>query len=314
VTDWVATTTVPSTWRELGDESSSIFHSEDWMALLERSFGCSSLYFLRDDHQKGAAISLFRAGPFRIGYLGFPVGGTIGSGAPAGEFFEYLQTANVDHMPVAIRIPVSGFGESVELDLPYETTAETAIVDLQSWGLDRVTKNRRRDVNRSLRSGLDLVDASDPADAARIYELYRATLERNDGSLRYNATYFGELIQLAQRRSGLRVLVAKKDGAIVAFTVVVLQGSMSYYLHGAFDWAMREYLPSAMLLNEAIEWVKSQGSESFNLMSSPQGQDSLIKYKERWGAETREHRTYTMPVKSTYAVFKLAERLYRMIR
>ena len=310
---WVATTTASSAWSELSNESNSLFHSEDWMALLERSFGCSSLYFLREDHQKGAAISLFRAGPFRSGSFGFPVGGTIGSGEPAGELFEYLQTANVDHMPVAVKIPVSGFEGSAELDLPYESTAETAIVDLQSWSLDRVTKNRRRDVNRSLRSSLDLVDASDPADAVRIYELYRATLERNDGSLRYNATYFGELIQLAQRRPGLRVLLARKDDSIVAFTVVALRGSMSYYLHGAFDWAMREYLPSAMLLNEAIEWAKAQGCESFNLMSSPQGQDSLIKYKERWGAVTREHRTYTLPVKSTYPLFKLAERLYRMI-
>jgi len=69
-----------------------------------------------------------------------------------------------------------------------------------------------------------------------------------------------------------------------------------------------------MLLNEAIEWAKAQGSESFNLMSSPQGQDSLIKYKERWGAETREHRTYTLPVRASYHVFHLAERVYRQLR
>jgi len=307
-------TTDSLVWSELCDRSDSLFQSEDWLALLERSFGCSSMYFLSDDHQEGAAISQFRAGPFRVGYVGFPVGGTIGGGASIGELVGYWRTAKVNHMPVAVRIPVSGFGEPADLNLPYDSTAETAIVDLQSWGLDRVTKNRRRDVNRSLRSGLDLVDASDPADAARIYELYHATLERNDGSLRYNTTYFGELIQLAQRHSGLRVLLARKDDSIVAFTVVALHGSMSYYLHGAFDWAMREYLPSAMLLNEAIEWAKAQGSESFNLMSSPQGQDSLIKYKERWGAETREHRTYTLPVRASYHVFHLAERVYRQLR
>ena len=51
---WVATTTASSAWSELSNESNSLFHSEDWMALLERSFGCSSLYFLREDHQKGA--------------------------------------------------------------------------------------------------------------------------------------------------------------------------------------------------------------------------------------------------------------------
>lgn len=313
MSNWAATSD-SSVWSELCDRSGSLFHSEDWLALLERSFGCSSQYFLRDDHHEGAVISQFRAGPFRIGYFGFPVGGTIGGGALVSEFVEYLRTAKVDRLPVAIRLPVSGFGKFPDLDLPYESTAETAIVDLQSWSLDRATKNRRRDVNRSLRSGLDLADASDPADAARIYELYRKTLERHDGSLRYNTTYFGELIRLSQRHPKLRVLLAMKDDAIAAFNVVGLHGSVGYYLHGAFDWSLRNDRPSAMLMNEAVEWAGMDGCEVFNFMSSPTGQESLIAYKEGWGAQTREHRTYTMSVKPTYGLFKLAERLYRIIR
>jgi len=303
----------PSGWSGLCAQGDALFQSEDWQSLLERSFPCSSIYFL-DDTSHGATITQFRAGPFRVGYLGFPVGGMVGGGALTLDFLEQLRRAEVDRLPVAVRIPVSGFGEAIDLDLPYESTAETAIVDLQSWALETINKNRRRDVNRSLRSGLDLVDASDPVDGARLYELYRKTLERNDGSLRYNATYFGELIQLAKRQPRLRVLLAKMDGSIAAFTVVVLHGSTAYYLHGAFDWSFREHLPSAMLLNEAIGWAKSEGCESFNLMSSPAGQDSLIKYKERWGAETREHRTYTLPLRPTYPLFKLAERLYRLIQ
>ena len=103
------------------------------------------------------------------------------------------------------------------------------------------------------------------------------------------------------------------NDAIAAYTVVALHGRTGYYLHGAFDWSHRELMPSAMLLNEAIEWARLAGCETFNLMSSPKGQDSLIKYKERWGAETREHRVYTLPVRPTYPLFQVAEHLYRLV-
>ena len=309
MSNWSASAAAPSGWSELCAKSDSLFHSEEWLTLLGRSFPCSSLYLLDEDRGHGAAITQFRAGPFRIGYLGFPVGGVVGADALTNEFVEELRREK--GMPVAVRIPVSGFDESVELELPYETTPETAIIDLQSWSLSRVTKNRRRDVNRSLRSGLDVVDASDPADGARIYDLYRKTLERKDGSLRYNATYFSGLIALTQTHSRIRVLLAMKDESIAAFTVVALHGSVAYYLHGAYDWSLREYLPSALLLNEAIEWAKSVGCETFSLMSSPKGQESLVSYTERWGAETREHRTYTLPMSWAYGGFRMAEWLYR---
>lgn len=314
MSSWDITATAPKAWSDLCERSKSVFQSEEWMALLERSFGCTSTYFLRNDSQQGFAISQFRAGPFRIGYLGFPVGGMVGGGASDGELLDVLRQSGTARMPVAVRIPVSGFGEYADLAVQYDATPETAIVDLQSWSLAGIPKNRRRDVNRSLRSGLDLVDACGPEDAAHIYELYRKTLERKDGSLRYNAAYFSGLVELARQYPRLRVALAKKDDSIAAFTVVALHGDVAYYLHGAYDWSLREYLPSALLLNEAIEWAKSEGCDSFNLMSSPKGQESLVKYKERWGAETREHRTYTLPLKPAYPIFQVAERLYRVIR
>jgi hypothetical protein len=302
---------MPAGWSEVCRQEDHLFHSSEWMELLERSFGCTSIYAMNSESQLAAGISSFRAGPFRVGYLGFPVGGLIGDGSMSGEVIDQLRSAIGRRRPVCLRIPVSAFSEPVVLDLPHDATPETAIVDLQSWDLAGISKNRRRDVNRSLRSGLDLVDASDPADGARIYQLYQETLERKDGSLRYNNAYFTGLIELAQRHPRLRVLLAMKGDQIAAFTVVALHGSVAYYLHGAYDWSLREYLPSAMLLNEAIEWAKSVGCETFSLMSSPKGQESLVRYKERWGAETREHRTYTLPMSWTYGAFRVAEWLYR---
>jgi len=291
----------------------SLFHTKEWMSALERGLGCRSLYVFDAKHRRGAGISVFRAGPFQIGYLGFPVGEFAGCDEATLDLLQGLKVALSDHGLTALRIPVSAFGHPVALDLPFEPTPETAIVDLQSWSLRSIAKNRRRDVNKSLRSGLDCVEATDPGDGQTLYKLYASTLERKRGSLRYTAAYFGELIALSQRTANLRVLLAKKGDSIAAFTVVVRHGTTAYYLHGAFDWDMRDHIPSAMLLNESIEWAKAGGCRVFNLMSSPPGQTTLVRYKEYWGAETREHRTYTLPIRSSYAFFRIAERLYRML-
>lgn len=314
MTNWVASVSVPAGFPAASEQAGCLFQTEQWTSVLERGLGCDSIWMHDEDHARGAVVSRFRAGPFRIGYLGFPVGGIVARGSDGDAHIESMRGALSTAGIVAMRIPVSAFGPTVALDLPHESTPETAIVDLQSWSLAGITKNRRRDVNKSLRAGLELVDTTDPRDAASLYDLYRKTLQRNRGSLRYTERYFGALIRLAQTEPRLRVMLARLGDAIAAFTVVARHRGTAYYLHGAFDWEMREHIPSAMLLNEAIEWSKREGCGVFNLMSSPPGQETLVRYKELWGAETREHRTYTLPVKPTYPLFRAMERLYRAVR
>jgi hypothetical protein len=284
------------------------------MELLERSFGCKSIYVSNRELDFGVGISVFRAGPFKLGYVGFPIGGIIGEEKLSATTLGQLRSALAGHGLTAIRIPVSAFAPAEDLGLSYEPTPETAIVDLQSWSLDSVTKNCRRDVRKSHRSDLELVAATNPSDGARLFDLYRGTIVRHRGSVRYTARYFEELIMLSQSQPNLRVLLAKLGDGIAGFTAVARHESAAYYLHGAFDRDTRAHRPSAFTLSAAIEWAKEQGCQLFNLMSSPPGQDSLIRFKEHWGAETREHRTYTLAVSRAYSAFRLAESLHHWVR
>ena len=95
MSDWVASTAAPPGWSELCVQGEALFHSEKWLTLLERSFPCSQLYFIDEEQWQGAAITQFRAGPFRIGYLGFPVGGLVGNGQVDSVFLESVLKANV---------------------------------------------------------------------------------------------------------------------------------------------------------------------------------------------------------------------------
>ena len=291
-----------------------LFHGEAWTALLESSFNARTQYIWDDTTACGGAVTSFPAGPFRLGFLGFPIGGLVGGDAPDAALIDRWQAQRSELLPVAVRIPVSGFVRAEPLAYPYESTPETAIVDLPSWTLAETSGNHRRDVNKALRSELEVVDARHEDQGDELFGIYADTLKRHSGGLRYNAAYFRGLVSLARANSQVRVMLAQRQGDTAGFVVVARHGSTAFYLHGGIVLQYRREQPSALLLHEAIQWARDIGCESFNLMSSPAGQQSLVWYKEKWGAETREHRTYSMPLKATYRLFQLAERIYRFVR
>jgi hypothetical protein len=310
VSGYTFSETPPSQWDATCERTGALFHSRDWQTLLEHSFGCRPLYAWDAESGPGAALSVFKAGPFHIAYLGFPVGGMLGD---AHGMLDWGGQASVK-MPTCVRIPVSAFADPVELPLAFESNPETAIRDLQDWDLASVSKNLRRDVKKAQRSGLSIEVPSDAAEGKSLFRIYRETVERHSGALRYNEGYFSALIELARRQSRLRVLVARYEGSLAGFIVVGIDRGTAYYLHGGTDIAHRQHSPADLLLNESINQARNDGCQCFNLMSSPNDQPTLVKYKEKWGGETRQHRTYTLPLRSSYRLFRIAEGLYRWIR
>lgn len=303
----------PPEWSGICEERGLLFHSPDWQAVLERGFQARSLYVWDADIGDGAAVAIFRAGPFGIGYLGFPHGGTLCDTVGPEQLVAALRQATGVARPAALRIPVSAFGPSRAPDGSGAATPETAIADLQSWRLDQLSRNMQRDIRQAQRSGLELAEVDDPNDGPGLYALYEATVQRHRGALRYTDGYFGSLVELATRHPSVRVLAARLDDELAAFAVFARHGSTACYLHGATNQALRKHQPAALLLHEGITWAQGQGCGIFNLMSSPPGQESLVRYKERWGGETREQRTYTAATSSVYPLFRLAESIYRRL-
>ncbi|MDH5260743.1 MAG: GNAT family N-acetyltransferase [Gammaproteobacteria bacterium] len=310
--DFLISTVRPDHWEQLCDESGAFFSGGAWLDLLASSFKCRTLYVTNDT--EGFSVSVFRGGPFHIGYLGFPVGGGVGKGSAAQTLVEIIGAANNRHMPICIRIPVSAFGQSPQLDHPFESNPETAIEDLQAWSLARVSKNLRRDIRKAQRSGLDVSLANSSVNGKELYDIYAQTVKQHGGAIRYNAEYFHELLGLARGNSRLRVLLAKQGNKVAGFAVTARHGDTTCYLHGGASLEHRKLSPSDLLLHRAICDAQHDGSQGFNLMASPEDQPSLVRYKEKWGGTTRNLRTYTIVLRPSYQLFRLAEKIYRMIR
>ena len=303
----------PPDWDECCGNGRYLFHSLAWQTLLGDSFRCSTAYAWNSQEKCGAAMTLFRAGPFHVAYAGFPVGAFIGDAPAASDIADSWRSQSAVPCPACVRIPVSSLDQDTSFDLPVTLTPETAISDLPGWGLAQTSSNIRRDIKKADRAGLEIVEAGDSPAADAIFELYRTTVERNRGSIRYPRAYFENLVQFSQRDSRVRVLLAKKDDKIAAFNVAALDDGTGYYLHGGIDQAARDSRPGAKLMHESILWAQRSECSAFNLLSSPAKQPSLVQYKEKWGAETRDHRTYTIAIAASYPLFRAAESLYRMI-
>ena len=310
MTGFVFTETPPDGWDRRCADTGAFFSSPAWQDVLLDGFSTTALYGW--DGAGGGAISLFPAGPFRIGYLGFPVGTLLEANESPVEFVQSLAALEPPARPVCLRIPVSPFAGTADLGLPWTTAPETAIPDLQNWRLDDVSKNLRRDIRRAQRSGLELVAATLPAQGDALFDMYCKTVERKGGSQRYTRAYFRSLVKLSLHDDRIDVLLAQSGGNIAGFAVTARERTTTYYLHGGANEAYRADSPSDLLLSHAIETARARGFRCFNLMASPATQVGLVRYKEKWGGETRAHRTYTLPLRATYPLFRAAELAYRL--
>jgi GNAT superfamily N-acetyltransferase len=303
---WTFSAQVPADWAQRCDEAASLFHAEPWLRHLERALGCRTL-FGADGAGGRAPVSVLAAGPFRVGYLTFPVGGLL-AGAPQALDLDALTAAlPVDLLRVAASAdqPVAA-GAHRCVELP-----ETVVRDLPAWDAARWPK-LVRDLKKAARSELRLEDAADASLAPSLHALYLGTLERHGGQMRYSREYFDSLLRLGL--PNLRCLLAWRGAELAGFCVVALHGRSGYYLHGAVSATCRSLGVTDALLQRAIEWCRERGMAAFSLMTSPADQPGLVKYKEKWGGTTQPHRTFEAtrrPVRA--ALFRQAARLHARI-
>lgn len=285
---------MPQDWDDRCGRHGNLMHGGDWQQVLSRGLGCNTVYVDHPDDGMASVINVFRAGPFRVGYIAYPAGGTLDHSPITAVWLtqaaRHIAAAGVD----LLRIPCSGFAESPAHDLRVHSVPETAIPDVQTWSVEALPAKMRRDILRGRRCGGTVMPA-DERDVDDIYRLYALAVHRHGGHQRYTRAYFGALMQLASTCSRLRVFIGRIDGRAVAFIVTALHGRSGYYLHGGFDTDFASAYPSYPLLETAIAWARDNGAAIFNMMSSPADQPKLVRFKEKWGGVTRTHHTYEWP-------------------
>jgi hypothetical protein len=276
----------PDGWDDLCNQHDALFGTAAWQSFLESSFGCRTIY--GTNGEQGVAITVFKAGPFEVGYLGFPAGITIGHAVDLRALLSDFKESNLPGKPVCIRLSPSAFSQAAELKLKYVVNSETAITDLQSWDAMGVSSKLRRAIRKTEKSGLVPFEITDIALHEAIFDMYRRTVQRNRGSLRYSREYFKGFIRLSVETTEVRITGVLVDDLLAGFVATCRDNGTTYYLHGGTASDFRHLSPSDILMRDAIEFARSAGSQCFNFMASPLKQPELVRYKEKWGATTRQ--------------------------
>ena len=312
MSDFTFSTEPPANWSALCVDSGALFGSAEWQRVLHQGFNCRSLYFSRASG--GFVVSVFRGGPFEIGYLGFPAGGIVGRPGTDIDLAAIMKSNASRAMPMCVRVPVREVDQYFQIGQPFVVNPETVIDNLQDWDLASVSKSLRRDVRRAQRTDLSIQPSANMADGQRLFEIYSSTVKRQGGSLRYSAGYFRSLVDLSTTNPRLRVVLARRGQDIAGFVVIGCHADTAYYLHGGAAAEYRKESPSDLLLSDSIEHAKQAGYRQFSLMASPSDQPSLVRYKEKWGGVTRDLRTATVVLRPSYHLFRFAETLLARMR
>lgn len=303
----------PNQWASLVASSNSVFADIAWQSVLEKAFRAKALYFLDADERDGFVVQVFPKGPFRVGYIGFPIGGTVKGAAIGRHRLERVREAKPSAEIHSLRLRGSAFRPAEDLSIDAVEEPETAVLELQRYEPEAIAKVRR-DINRARRFQVIVQEISDESLAPLLYQLYVSTISRHQGVVKYNLTYFQELFVLTRVKPKVRILIATVTDRFAGFLVLVMEGDTAYYLHGAVDDHYRSYGVSDLLVYEAIETSKRNNMQTFNMMTSPADQGSLVKYKEKWGGTTRMHHSYDIGLNPFWnALLHLATRGYGFI-
>ncbi len=273
--------------------------SDAWISALRVGLGAD----LRATARSAGAeyLALFRAGPFRIAYPDFP----FGMGPVDRERLRTLLAVAREIGADVVRLQCDSEPQSVGT-LAAHRLQGVRIESLADWDESRIEKARRAR-NRSSRSRLTVRRGTSP-DGEIAYRLYRATVLRHGGSLRYSRAYFEAIAPHA-------ALVAEIDGVPCGFVCTGRIGSLGVYLHGGHDPAVRALYPSDALFLSMLREAKSEGLESFDFLPSPPAQRSLVDYKVAWGGRPVDIVVHDVAIRPLRArAFELAYTLSSMFR
>jgi lipid II:glycine glycyltransferase (peptidoglycan interpeptide bridge formation enzyme) len=250
---------------------------------------------------------------FSIAYV--PFGPALDPGSERGDFLSALARAVRPHLP-----PSTLF---LRFDLPWTKGGETpmgrgrprlrkAAADMQPAStvvvdisppleqvLGAMKSKTRYNVRLASKKGVQ-VEEGGPQDFDAWYSLYQETARRDRIAI-HSRGYYRDLLQGLQgypgAKPGVKLLLARHEGDLLAGNIVAFWRSRAAYLYGASSGEKRNLMPTYALQWEAIRLAREAGCTSYDLFGVPPKPDpehpmfGLYQFKtgfsecvlERWG-------------------------------
>lgn len=148
----------------------------------------------------------------------------------------------------------------------------------------RVKSTAQRQVKKSQREAVAVRAGESVADMDAYHHLHLLTRSRKHGMPAQPLRYFRGLWETFGPTGNVRVLLAEKDGAVIAGMILLVSGATVRYAYGASDEAFLKYGPNDALMWEAISWAAANGYQRFDMGRTARDNPGLAQFKRNWGA------------------------------
>ena len=276
-----------------------IFYQSVWSEVLKKGLGGQPLYFcLREGGKIVAGLPgvLLHFKIFKILYASIPYGHLIGEKSYHSVFLELLEKEFKIRGIDQVRLTESPFCESFPPKSFSPIFTKCTLLDLRGYDREKIwagyKKNIRRDVRIAQKSGVT-IHGVDSGEGVRIfYRLYLASMERNKAMAKYPLRWFEAIYEIAAQKGLGVILIAELSGTPIAGVVLIYSSSSTHYFHNGSQYEFLKYCPNELLVHSSIESAIEKKISFFDFMGSDPGDLSLLRFKEKWGSQTKDIYTY----------------------
>ena len=117
-------------------------------------------------------------------------------------------------------------------------------------------------------------------------------MERNRAMAKYPLRWFEILYEMVTQKELGAILLAERDGMVIAGVVLIYSPSSIHYFHNGSQYEYLKFCPNELLVYSSIEEAIEKKVSFFDFMGSDPNDLSLLRFKEKWGSQSRDIYTY----------------------
>jgi len=276
-----------------------IFYQSVWSEVLRKGLGGQPLYFYLkegDEIVAGLPGILLSFKIFKILYASIPYGNLVGNKSYfsplMGLLKEEFRKRGIDQ----VRITESPFFESYQPESFKPISAKCTLLDLRGFDKEKIwegyKKNIRRDIRKAQRGGITIHSGDSREGINIFYKLYLASMERNRAMAKYPFRWFEAIYEIMTKKGLGAILIAELDQVAIAGVVLIHSLTSIHYFHNGSQHEFLKFCPNELLVHTAIEKAFEKRISFFNFMGSDPNDLSLLRFKEKWGSQSKDIYTY----------------------
>jgi hypothetical protein len=276
-----------------------IFYQSIWSRVLKEGLGGQPLYFYLKEGEEivaGLPSILLDFKIIKVLYASIPYGHLIGEKDYYPPFLELLDREFKKMGIGQVRIIESPFSESFPLESFHPLSTKSTLLDLRGLDRERIwegyKKNIRRDIRKAQRSGMTIREGRSQEGVDLFYKLYLSSMERNKAMAKYPLRWFKALYEWVTQRGLGEILLAELGQKAIAGVVLIYSPSSTHYFHNGSQVGYLTLCPNELLIHYSLGKAIEKGGSYFDFMGTDPKDLSLLRFKEKWGGQSRDIYTY----------------------